>query len=254
MKTHLILYNPKPNHISMKKLLFSFLLISASICNATSLNAQVIHVQYKQTIAIPENVKQMTDISMRDYIIAEIQKQQAVFNLVTNKGIYGFSANDLKDETYKIDGSGSVYMDMNTNEKYSIKTIIDKPFLVTETLKTLEWNTTDETKEILGYQCHKATYGDTVAWFCAELPIPFGPSGTFGLPGLILELQTNTDSYTAISISTENNNIDIVLNLDKSKAITRKEYAKIQKKKLKEFGVDSNGPGKGKPQVKVITM
>lgn len=228
--------------------------ILLSLTITMRLNAQIIHVQYKQTIAVPENVKQMTDIAMRDYIIAEIQKEQAVFNLVTNKGIYGFSANDLKDETYKIDGSGSVYMDMNNNEKYSIKNIIDKPFLVKEDLKTLDWNTTDETKEILGYQCHKATYGDTVAWFCAELPIPFGPSGTFGLPGLILELQTNTDSYTAISISTENNNIDIVLNLDKNKAITRKEYAKIQKKKLKEFGVDSDGPGKGKPQVKVITM
>lgn len=254
MKTHLILYNPKPNHISMKKLLFSFLLISASICNATSLNAQVIHVQYKQTIAIPENVKNMTDIATRDFIIEEMQKQQAIFNLLTNNGIYGFTTNGISDEKFKIDGNGSVYINLNTSEKYSVKNIIDKPFLVKENLNAIEWNVTEETKEILGYKCNKATYGDTVAWFCSEIPIPFGPSGTFGLPGLILELQTNTDSYTAISISTENNNIDIVLNLDKSKAITRKEYAKIQKKKLKEFGVDSNGPGKGKPQVKVITM
>ena len=238
----------------MKKLIILLLLAFASICYTTSLNAQVLHAQYKQTIAIPENVKQMTDISMRDYIIEEIKKQQTIFNLVTNNGICGFSTNEFTNDKYKIDGSGSVYMDMNTNEKYSIKNIIDKPFLVTETLKLLEWNTTDETKEILGYQCYKATYGDTVAWFCAEIPIPFGPSGTFGLPGLILELQTPTDSYTATSINTHNTTIDIVLNLDKNKAITRKEYSKIQKKKLKELGVDTNDSGKGKTQVKVITM
>src|SRR5690606_19883169 len=30
-----------------------------------------------------------------------------------------------------------------------------------------------------------------IAWFCPEIPLPFGPLNQGGLPGLILELQTD---------------------------------------------------------------
>ena len=66
----------------------------------------------------------------------------------------------------------------------------------------LVWHLTNETKEILGYQCQKAILskdsarelgtdpqlGDIVAWFTPEIDAQLGPWKYGGLPGLILEI------------------------------------------------------------------
>lgn len=57
---------------------------------------------------------------------------------------------------------------------------------------TQNWVIGEETKEVLGYRCRKATCRfrgrDYVAWYAEELPIPYGPYYFRGLPGLIVEL------------------------------------------------------------------
>lgn len=67
--------------------------------------------------------------------------------------------------------------------------------------KKENWVLTNETKEIDGYLCYKATNiykvvgsektfnHPVVAWYCPKLPYGFGPNGYGNLPGLILELQ-----------------------------------------------------------------
>jgi GLPGLI family protein len=65
-----------------------------------------------------------------------------------------------------------------------------------------EWTITKETKIIDGYTCYKAisplytdgkkiedTKFNVIAWFTPKIPVPYGPNGYGGLPGLILELQ-----------------------------------------------------------------
>jgi len=68
---------------------------------------------------------------------------------------------------------------------------------ITSDLNMLDWEIHEETKEIHGYKCIKATtslpsiVGDLliVAWFTPELPFPFGPQQVRGLPGLVLEMK-----------------------------------------------------------------
>lgn len=75
-----------------------------------------------------------------------------------------------------------------------------------ELLETPEWEISDETKDILGYQCFKATTDfrgrKWTAWFTPEIPIQDGPWKLCGLPGLILEAHdANRDySFTADGI------------------------------------------------------
>lgn len=69
-----------------------------------------------------------------------------------------------------------------------------------------EWSISEETKEISGYQCLKATTKyrgrEWEAWFAPEIPIPDGPWKLCGLPGLILEAYDTHKDYcfTATSI------------------------------------------------------
>ena len=59
-----------------------------------------------------------------------------------------------------------------------------------------EWEITDSTKTVLGYECIKATsdyHGRKwQTWFAPEIPINNGPWKLHGLPGLILEASANS--------------------------------------------------------------
>ncbi|NME67134.1 GLPGLI family protein [Flammeovirga aprica] len=67
------------------------------------------------------------------------------------------------------------------------------PFQLEESMDDFDWIITNEMKEILGYQCIKATLGFGVyhleVWFAPEIPISDGPFVFCGLPGLILKIQ-----------------------------------------------------------------
>lgn len=63
--------------------------------------------------------------------------------------------------------------------------------LVKEELPTIEWEISDETKQVGSFTCYlaKTTHKKRVfyAWFSYDIPVPFGPWELGGLPGLILE-------------------------------------------------------------------
>lgn len=73
-----------------------------------------------------------------------------------------------------------------------------------------EWTVGTETKEVLGYECIKATASyrgrEWTAWFTPEIPISEGPWKLAGLPGLVLEAYDRHSDYrfVATGIKTEN--------------------------------------------------
>lgn len=66
-----------------------------------------------------------------------------------------------------------------------------------------EWEITDESKEIIGYQCFKATSDyrgrKWTAWFSPEIPLQDGPWKLCGLPGLILEAAESCGEYSYVA-------------------------------------------------------
>lgn len=73
------------------------------------------------------------------------------------------------------------------------------PWLYKEDWVKPEWTITDETKEILGYECVKAVADyrgrKWTAWFTPEIPVQEGPWKLCGLPGLILEAYDANRDY-----------------------------------------------------------
>lgn len=87
----------------------------------------------------------------------------------------------------------------------------DRLYLVEDAIPRQKWKVLTEIRDIKGYICMSAETRDTiknqriVAWFATELPLPHGPEGYGGLPGLILELDVNDGAViiTANKISLE---------------------------------------------------
>lgn len=74
------------------------------------------------------------------------------------------------------------------------------------------WQVTDSTKTILGYECFmaEADYHGRhwKAWFTPEVPVQEGPWKFCGLPGLILEMSADNGAYKFRATGLETVNID----------------------------------------------
>lgn len=149
----------------------------------------------------------------------------------------------------------------NLNEKVSIKatTSFNQDFLIMDSLKNYDWKITRESKEILGYEVRKAealadSTTNLVAWYAPKLTYKNGPDVYGGLPGLIMEIEINSDSekrgkrkitYKAVALNVVNDKKGID-RPKKGKKMTNEEFTKWneeQMEKMKEMyggGVDKD--------------
>jgi len=115
----------------------------------------------------------------------------------------------------------------------------------------IDWILTKDTLQIDNYLCYKAKTTiiinnlkgkhklEVVAWYAPEIPIPYGPDGYGGLPGLILELNNNgiITSLKKIEFFKKDKTIDIELptkgekvSEDEFSSIVAKQYANRKNK------------------------
>ena len=64
---------------------------------------------------------------------------------------------------------------------------LDKLYRETSSLFKYNWKITKETDTILGYSVIKAVSKNIEVWFTPNIPVPFGPAGYGGVPGLMLK-------------------------------------------------------------------
>ena len=169
-------------------------------------------------------------------MIADGEKK-LTFELKVDKSIGFFSMKPILES----DGNKRIHLapDPYDKAKYYNKDLrisqmnaFGELFLITK--PKLKWKILKENKKIGIYNCIKATTEITVnsrgkkriitAWFTPQIPLPFGPLGYDGLPGLILELEVYKKIYYAKKIT-----------LNPKKEIEIKELIKGVKVSEKEF-------------------
>jgi GLPGLI family protein len=83
------------------------------------------------------------------------------------------------------------------NKLFDVYEQLGKKYIIEDTLTKYNWKILNDIKEVAGHVCMKAYLEDPirkhkiVAWFAMDMPLPFGPEGYGGLPGMILELDYN---------------------------------------------------------------
>lgn len=99
-------------------------------------------------------------------------------------------------------------------------------YMYQEEVPHIDWALSDSTKEICGYLCHQATATfrgrNWIAWYC-DIPKCVGPWKLNGLPGLILEAQTEDKEHTFSAISVRKSSSPITVN-DKEYFKTTREH------------------------------
>jgi len=142
-------------------------------------------------------------------------------------------------------GSGTFYKNITTMNYVVQKDMYGKQFLIKDKLTDLNWQKSDEVKTIGKYLCFKATATipknnkeeetTITAWYTIEIPISSGPELYWGLPGLILELQTPDIIYLCSKLELSLKDSITIDAPKKGKKISQKEYDKILAKKIKEI-------------------
>lgn len=87
---------------------------------------------------------------------------------------------------------GLTYSDFKSNENYQEVDVYGKKYIVKNLIEKLNWEFTDETKEVLGYKAYKATSKfkkyNVEAWFTKEIDSDFIPIAVQPLDGFVLEM------------------------------------------------------------------
>lgn len=145
----------------------------------------------------------------------------------------------VKDKLHKI-----AYFKNKKNDTIIIKNYIDENYyFIEDILPKTEWNINyTETKNILGYECNKATTffrgSKITAYFTKKIKTNTGPYKFGGLNGLILEVFENDNtinSWKAIKLENLKQKSISLPQINKSeKTITLKEFLALNQKKIDE--------------------
>ncbi|MCW3118268.1 MAG: hypothetical protein JWM28_2350 [Chitinophagaceae bacterium] len=145
--------------------------------------------------------------------------------------------------------------------------MFDKKFIISDSLKKLNWKLSGETKTILNHVCQKATsqrigvrtmmnmdngkmerkeVADTsviAAWFAPDIPMATGPAEFQNqLPGLILEVDLNNgrQTYRATEISAKAD-LTAIKEPRGGKKVSRDEFKKETQKMMEEMERNNQG-------------
>lgn len=221
-----------------KKLFFSLILIASCKPVKTTNSGETMLVSYK----INETKK--TDKPLK-YDPTELEfellydNEKSLFQLV-DKLDENSNSFDAKITKGIYDGHLKFYK--NKTENIKLFNVFEKGVIynVETDFEDYKWEINpNETKEISGFKCYKATAkserkhnGKTketfrsFAWFTYEIPTSFGPRGLDGLPGLVLEGSFDGKKiFYVTSINKTNRNIE---KPSAQKTISYEEYSNLK--------------------------
>ena len=187
-----------------------------------------------------ENIEQLHFLIFNEkelYYITPAHKKYENYNLLLN------------DEEYQLSNKYMTFLYSNYNDNSYLGTGYaggNKLILFEDVFDNINWNISNEKKEILGFQCQSAVGKfrgrEYKVWFTSSIPNYLGPWKLKGLPGLILEGYDKTKQFSFVATSIElNKNTEIpnklikYLNVNKQNSIPYREYIELENSRFIEY-------------------
>jgi GLPGLI family protein len=136
-----------------------------------------------------------------------------------------------------------IFKDFKNKSTYSTQRVEMRPFIVKDSDTVFNWKIHKETKEVIGYNCQKATVDyrgrSYVAFFTTQIPFVNGPWKFGNLPGLILEVYSIDNVFNIkankLQIKNAENIIDNPFETKNEKSITWNQFLTEYKRKYNQL-------------------
>lgn len=179
--------------------------------------------------------------------IPQFSTKYYTFTFDNNKALYKYERQDEKTKlpfSNNSDEDNIWYNDYNTGIFTDQKFVFDGTYLLIDSLMKIDWKLTpNETREIAGFNCRKATgrIFDSVyvfAFYTDEITISGGPMGIHGLPGMILGLTIPRmyTSWIATKLQVSGVNTSVIKVPQKGKKKKATELQESVKKATSDWG------------------
>lgn len=150
----------------------------------------------------------------------------------------GFFGNDPS-----IDMGNTIYSNLDNWQSVSQKSVYEETFLVTDSIRHIDWKITEEVREIAGYHCRRANalVMDSiyvVAFYTDQIPVTGGPESFAGLPGMILGVALPHENTTWFATKVEDKPVPgaDIAPPKKGKAVDRTGLQSTVQSSLKNWG------------------
>ncbi|WP_420551219.1 GLPGLI family protein [Tenacibaculum aiptasiae] len=208
-----------------------------------SINAQNIEVTYQQALTDKRITKSNSPKFLKgiNYLLkCNANKSEFYLLPIIDNKIENLNAFFVR----RVGGESIYFKNLKKEENIRVVDLFDEKKLIKLKSKNFIWKISSEKKMIGKYNCYKAIlqldknlpevkrHKPIVAWFSPKIPIPFGPLGYDGLPGLILRLDLNGNTIVAKKIKNHQN---LTIKKPKGEEITEEELFKRFKNKT---GID----------------
>lgn len=261
----------------MRKILIAgcILMLTSTISEAQQKEGKVI---YERTVKLqfsfagmPGGMEQQMPSSRTDKYELDFAGNQSLWKQAepdnTTDDGSSFGENGMQIRMVVAGSNDILYNNFETGKRVEKRELFDKIFIIDDTIGSLKWKMTGETKMILNHNCMQATAvrtskrtsvnmdngvmtrkeiedtSDIVAWIATDIPVSAGPSEFQGqLPGLILEMdiKNGTQTYKAVSIS-EKADVASIKEPAGKKRYTQDEFEKERDKMMEEMNRNNQG-------------
>ena len=168
---------------------------------------------------VVNNHKAMGDGTWAEMFKDKIPKLSTSYYQLTfdaNKSIYLFNRKDEKMKSPWTNGETEDdiwYNDYNSEKFIQQKNIFGETYILSDSLKNINWKITNESRMIAGFNCRKAVgvLFDSVyvfAFYTDEITVSGGPMSLHGLPGMILGITIPRMFSSWVASKVEINGID----------------------------------------------
>ena len=256
----------------MKKL-FLFAAMSASLAASSQMKEG--RIVYERVFQLPVRTFNIDPALAAQIPKTRTDQYELLFNGKTS--LLQFLPNAANENENTFAGGGMVirmaggsndvsFHNFETGTRVDQREIMERSFVVSDSIRRNEWKLSDESKTILNYSCKKATttrvstrwsmsmengemkrtpIQDTalvVAWYTTDIPVSSGPDFQGQLPGMILEIDIANGQtvYKAIEISPKVNTAKIKEPKD-GKKVTAAEFMKEREKIMQEMQKNMGG-------------
>ncbi len=216
---------------------FSFLFVFGSDMIAQITSGKIVYERRTNLY------KKFKDENVKDWLKEEDKNKVDIFELYFNDSMSVFKSeeSDLAERMSWATSKNTVYQNMNTNIRLSIKSIWGEQLYLQDTVYKRQWKITDNKRVISGHSCRKAIWkvNDSTsiyAWYADDIVPNVGPESFCGLPGAILGLATEDGGVIYFAKSVEMLKPDMITlqpKKTKNKIYTSEE---LKTKLQKDFG------------------